>query len=61
MIFSRIGEIFNPKKKWENFGGNANIYDNLNRSDIPRLFEEPKLDTLQFFEFKTPSEKTWKF
>ena len=47
-------------KKWGNFSGNINIYDNLKDSDIPKLIGEPNIHSIQFYQFKTPNEKTWK-
>ncbi|MEL7271456.1 MAG: hypothetical protein AAGL34_17925 [Bacteroidota bacterium] len=46
-------------KKWENHGGNVNIIDNLNHSDIPKLIKCKDIHTLQFYAFKTPNTKTW--
>ncbi|NIK92354.1 hypothetical protein GZ212_09345 [Mangrovimonas sp. CR14] len=51
--------IFNKKKKWGNFNGNINIYDDLKSSDIPKLIQEKDIHSLQFFEFKNPNKKTW--
>lgn len=51
--------IFNKKKKWGNFNGNINIYDDLKYSDIPKLILEKDIHTLQFFQFKNPKKKTW--
>jgi len=51
--------IFNKKKKWGNFNGNINIYEDLKSSDIPKLIQEKDIHSLQFFEFKTPNKKTW--
>lgn len=48
------------KNKWGNFSGNINIYDNLKDSDIPKLIGEPNIHSIQFYQFKTPNEKTWK-
>ncbi|TSE02380.1 hypothetical protein [Aquimarina algiphila] len=51
--------IFNKKKRWGNFNGNINIYDDLKPSDIPELIEEKDIHSLQFFEFKNPKKRTW--
>jgi hypothetical protein len=52
--------LFNKKEKWGNFGGNINIYADLNEYDIEKLIKEPDIHSLQFYQFKTPTEKTWK-
>lgn len=53
--------LFNKNNnKWGNFSGNINIYDNLKDSDIPKLISEPNIHSIQFYQFKTPNEKTWK-
>lgn len=51
--------LFSKKNKWGNFNGNINIYDNLQHSDIPKLIKEKLIHTLQFYQFKTPNNKTW--
>ncbi len=51
--------IFNKKKKWGNFNGNINIYDDLKPSDIPKLIQEKNIHSLQFFQFKNPKKVTW--
>ncbi|WP_215226713.1 leucine-rich repeat domain-containing protein [Echinicola shivajiensis] len=51
--------LFKKEKKWGNFGGNINVYSDLKESDIERLINEPNIHSLQFYEFKTPSTRTW--
>lgn len=51
--------LFKNKEKWGNFGGNINIYQDLNTSDIDKLICEPNIHSIQFYEFKTPNNKTW--
>jgi hypothetical protein len=51
--------LFSKKDRWKNFNGNINIYDNLQHSDIPKLIREKLIHTLQFYQFKTPNNKTW--
>lgn len=51
--------LFSQNKKWENFSGNINIYDDLESSDIAKLVKEKQIHSLQFYKFKTPSRKTW--
>lgn len=55
-----MGIFKKSDKKWGNFSGNINIYDNLKDSDIPKLIKEPNIHSIQFYQFKTPNEKTWK-
>jgi hypothetical protein len=52
-------EVFDNEEKWGNFGGNINIYSDLEQSDINIILSEPDIHSLQFYEFKTPSNKTW--
>jgi len=51
--------FFKIEKKWGNFSGNINVYSDLKESDIEKLINEPNIHSLQFYEFKTPSTKTW--
>jgi hypothetical protein len=51
--------LFIRSKKWENFNGNINIYEDLVTSDIDLLVEEEQIHSLQFYMFKNPSRKTW--
>nr|WP_315423365.1 hypothetical protein [uncultured Pedobacter sp.] len=51
--------LFKHSKKWENFNGNINIYEDLETSDIEELLKEEHLHSLQFYMFKNPSRKTW--
>ncbi len=51
--------LFKKKKKWGNFNGNINVYADLKESDIEKLIKEPKIHALQFYQFTTPSSKTW--
>lgn len=46
-------------KKWVNYDGNINIYDDLILSDIDKLIQEKSIHSLQFYEFKTPNKNTW--
>lgn len=54
-----ILSLFKKEKKWENCGGCVNIHSDLTESDIPKLINEPGIDSVQFYSFKTPSDKTW--
>jgi len=51
--------FFNRRKKWENFNGNINIYENLKYSDIDKLLKEEQIHCIQFYKFKNPNRKTW--
>ena len=51
--------IFDKKKKWGNFDGNINIYENLKPSDVSKLAAEENIHSLQFFQFIDPKKKTW--
>lgn len=53
-------KIFSRKERWKNYNGNVNIVDDISTSDIPRIFNEKQLHSLQLYEFKNPNEKTWK-
>ena len=52
--------LFSRKSKWKNFDGCINIYSNLRHSDIPKIINEDRVHTLQFYEYKNPSVRTWK-
>lgn len=51
--------LFKKNKKWENFDGNINIYENLKYADIPKLLKEERIHSLQFYMFTSPNRKTW--
>lgn len=51
--------FFKQGKKWENFNGNINIYEDLTFSDIDLLIKEKQIHALQFYMLKNPSIKTW--
>ena len=51
--------IFNRKPKWKNFGGNINILRDIKKSDISKIISEERIHSLQFYEFKTPNNRTW--
>ncbi len=53
-------ELFKKKIKWGNYNGSINIHSDLKDSDIRKIIAEKKIHTIQFYEFKSPSEKTWK-
>jgi hypothetical protein len=52
-------KLFANEEKWDNFGGNINIYSDLKETDIHKIIKEPNIHSLQFYEFTRPSEKTW--
>ena len=51
--------LFKQNKKWGNFSGNINIYEDLETSDISKLLREEHLHSLPFYNFKNPNRKTW--
>ncbi|MEL6562498.1 MAG: hypothetical protein AAFQ94_30290 [Bacteroidota bacterium] len=53
-------KVFGKQEKWKNFSGNINIVDNISTSDIPKIINEPRLHSLQLYEFKNPNEDTWR-
>lgn len=52
-------KLFKQNKKWGNFSGNINIYEDLETSDIEELLKEEHLHSLQFYNFQNPNRKTW--
>jgi hypothetical protein len=51
--------LFKKNKKWGNFSGNINVYEDLDTSDIAKLLKEEHLHSLQFYNFQNPNRKTW--
>ncbi|KAF2325817.1 leucine-rich repeat domain-containing protein [Flavobacterium nitrogenifigens] len=47
------------KKKWKNFNGNINIYEDLEKNDIAEIFAEKNIHSLQFYQFMNPKNETW--
>ncbi len=46
-------------KKWGNFNGNINIYQDLEKNDIAEIIAEKNIHSLQFYLFKNPKKETW--
>lgn len=51
--------LFKKEKKWGNFSGNINVYSDLKEPNIEKLIKEPNIHSVQFYQFKDPSTKTW--
>lgn len=47
------------EKKWGNYGGNVNIYNDLDESDIIEILRIPDIHSIQFYEFKNPKIETF--
>jgi hypothetical protein len=48
------------EKKWKDFGGNINIYDDLVEDDIADILTIPYVHSIQFYEFKKPKPETFR-
>lgn len=48
------------EKKWRDFSGNINIYDDLVEDDIADILTTPYIHSIQFYEFKKPKPETFR-
>jgi len=48
------------EKKWKDFSGNINIYDDLVDEDIADILTTPYVHSIQFYDFKKPKPETFR-